>query len=455
MADRPLSADDSTLVVGGGIGGLTLAFLLNAAGRPVTLVEPGEHPGGAITTDVDGGWTFELGPNTVVAGEPAFDALIDGAGLADKLLLADRIGARRYVVRGGRMIALPLSPLELLRSPILSLAGRLRLLAEPLVPRRTASDDESIADFVRRRLGKEALDWLAAPFVSGIYAGDPARLSARHALPRLAAWEAEHGSLLRGAIAARRKGGVPRAGAPRGSRLMSFRGGLAALPRRLADRLGERVIRGAVDTLTRQADGWRAGCTRPDGSTLAIAARRVVLAVPAGEAGRLLDEPELTTLPTAGVRVAAFGFKRQDVGHPLDGFGVLVPRREGRRLLGALFPSSLFPGRAPDGCVAITAMAGGVSDPGILALAADEFVAAMRDELGRLLEIQGPPVHVVTRSWPRAIPQYEVGHQRWLDLACRLERERKGLHLLGSWRGGVSVPDRIRAATELAAHLSR
>ncbi|HEX7879844.1 MAG TPA: protoporphyrinogen oxidase [Candidatus Eisenbacteria bacterium] len=450
MNDQRAAEDAPTLVVGGGIGGLTLAFRLATSGRAVRLIEPAERPGGAITTDVSNGWTFELGPNTVVAGEPAIDALIEDAGLSGELLTADRVGARRFVVRNGRMIALPRSPLEFVRSPILSPAGRLRLLAEPLVPRRRSSGEESIADFIRRRLGGEALDWLAAPFVSGVYAGDASRLSVRHALPRLAAWEADHGSLFRGMIAARRQGG-----APRGAKLVSFQGGLATLPRRLADRLGDRIIRGTVDTLHRQGEAWIAGCSLPDGSTRTISARRVVLAVSAAQAARLLDEPELANLPVAGVRVAAFGFKRQDVAHPLDGFGVLVPRREGRRLLGALFPSSLFPGRAPDGFVGITAMAGGVNDPAVLALAADEFVAHVLGELGRLLGISAPPVHVITRSWREAIPQYELGHQRWLDLAERCERDRPGLHLLGSWRGGVSVPDRIRAATELAAHLSR
>jgi oxygen-dependent protoporphyrinogen oxidase len=449
MDGRPAPDDRATLVVGGGIGGLTLAFRLHAAGLPVTLVESAPRVGGAIETDREGGWSFELGPNTVVAGEPAFDELVRDAGLADELLFADRIGARRFVWKRGHAIALPRSPLEFLRSPVLSPAGRMRLLAEPLVPRRTSAEDESIAAFVRRRLGQEALDWLAAPFVSGIYAGDPARLSVRHALPRLAAMEAAHGSLLRGAIAARKGGG-----GRRGDRLVSFREGLATLPRRLADRLGDRVVRGTVESLESHPGGWHAGVTTPDGSTRVVPAGRVVLAVGADAAGRLLGEPELARIPHGGIRVAAFGFRRRDVRHPLDGFGILVPRGEGRRLLGALFPSSLFPGRAPEECVAVTAMAGGVTDPAILTLAADDFVARMLDDLDRLLGLSGSPIRVVTRSWPQAIPQYEMGHGHWLELADRLERERPGLHLLGSWRGGVSVPDRVRAAAELATRLA-
>jgi oxygen-dependent protoporphyrinogen oxidase len=449
MDDRP------TLVVGGGIGGLTAAFRLSAAGVPVTLVESSPRFGGVIETDVADGWITELGPSTVMGGAPAFEALIRDAGLADELVTADRVGARRFIVRGGRAIALPKAPPGILSTPLLSPGARARLLAEPFIPRHAGGGDETVAAFVRRRLGAEALDWLAAPFVSGIYAGDPERMSVRHALPRLAAMEAEHGSLLKGAMAAGRAARRAGGGARRGDRLVSFREGLATLPRRLADRLAPHTLRGTIRGLTRSGAAWRAEALLPDGTVRSLDAARVILAVDAATAGRLLDVPEFAAVPAAGVRVAGFGFRRADVRHPLDGFGLLVPRREGRRLLGALFTSSLFPDRAPAGHVGITTMAGGATDPEVLRLPADEFVALMLADLADLLGTAAPPVRVVTRSWPGAIPQYELGHDRFLGLAERLEAERPGLHLLGSWRGGVSVPDRVTAATALADALTR
>ncbi|TPW18097.1 MAG: oxygen-dependent protoporphyrinogen oxidase [bacterium] len=443
------------LVIGGGIGGLTVAFRLAEAGVPVQLLEASSRVGGVIETSAADGWLFEHGPNTITTAEPTLMALIQDAGLDDEVLTANDAGSRRYVVRGGRALPVPMSPGALFRSPLVTPGGKLRAVAEPFVPRRRAAPgvEESVADFVRRRLGREILDYAVGPFVSGIYAGDPERLSVRHVLPRLAAFESASGSLVAGAFAARPRGA--RSGKRRKTRMISFRDGLKSLPERLAARLGDRLLMGgAVTRLESIAGGWRAHRTRPDGGTEPHEATRVVLALDARTTARLLDAPDLADLPVAGVRVAAIGFRRDRVGHPLDGFGVLSPRVEPYRLLGVLFTSSLFPGRAPDGHVALTVIAGGATDPSILQLSDNDFLDRILDELRRLLDVRGAPAYATTRSWPGALPQYEMEHQRYLDHADDLERRLPGLHLLGSWRGGVSVPDRIRVANELAGRLA-
>ncbi|MDZ4805205.1 MAG: protoporphyrinogen oxidase [Candidatus Eisenbacteria bacterium] len=448
--------DQGVLVIGGGIGGLATAFRLAEADVPVCLLEAAPRVGGVIETVEGDGWLFEFGPNTITTAEPSLLALIHDAGLDDEILTADGIGARRYIVRDGRPVPVPMSPMSLLGSPLLTLRGKLRAAAEPFVPRRRAApgDEESVANFVRRRLGPEVLEYAVGPFISGIYAGDPERLGVRHVLPRLEALESTSGSLTAGAFAARSGGNaaLPR----RKTQMISFCGGLRSLTNRLAGRLGGRVTTGATVTrLESTTDGWRAHFSGPDGTARHHDAARVVLAVDARTTARLLNAPDLADLPHAGVRVAAIGFRREAVGHPLDGFGILSPRAEAYRLLGVLFTSSIFAGRAPEGHVALTLIAGGATDPAVLELSEDDFLAQILDELRRLLDVRGRPVYAMTRAWPRALPQYELGHQRYLDRALELERNLPGIHLLGSWRGGVSVPDRIRAAHELAGRLAR
>jgi oxygen-dependent protoporphyrinogen oxidase len=464
-APPPATPDRPVVVVGGGIGGLVLATRLRAAGVPVRLLDAADRFGGVITSERDGDWLFEYGPNTVMTSDPVVPSVLAAAGLEACALVAGTAGARRFIVFRGRLTALPGSPGEFLSSPIFSARAKLNLLGEPFRPRGT-NPDETIADFVRRRLGREFLDYAVGPFVSGVYAGDPERLSVRWAVRKVHALEVEHGSLIRGAMALRKKRGGPVAAGPSGG-LLSFPDGLATLPERLAARLGDAAEAGApVAGLERSGSVWRVHVAPRAGERRSIDASSVVLALGSAQAARLVDPVEppglsadrrasaLTALPTAGVAVTAFGFRRDDVGHPLDGFGFLVPRVEQLRLLGTLFPSSLFPGRAPAGHVALTAIAGGATDPGVLDRDDASHEGALLEALGPLLGLRGAPVYRRTVRWPGAIPQYEVGHGRFLELAEALEERHPGLYLLGNWRGGVSVPDRMARATELAARWS-
>lgn len=289
------------------------------------------------------------------------------------------------------------------------------------------------------------------PFVSGVYAGDPDRLSVRWAVPRIEALEREHGSLIRGAIA-RRKGPQP------GGGMISFREGLETLPRALANALAE--AGGAVRTgtpcraLERRGDGFAV-----ETAAGAVAARRVVVTTPADSAAELLAAATggasrlFAEVPYAPVAVASYGFRREQVRHPLDGFGFLAPRKESLRLLGCLFPSSLFPGRAPEGHVAIAAFAGGRSDPRTVELDDDALHRRFLEDLDRALGLGGEPVFRHLRRWPRAIPQYEVGHGRFVDAVREIEEALPGLYVGSSFLGGVSVPDCIERATGLAERI--
>lgn len=436
------------VVVGAGISGLTAAFHLARGGLDVAVIEASDRVGGAIRTRREGPWICERGPNTVLESRPAVGRLIREASLEDDRVVAGGGAKRRYLFKDGRLQALPSGPVGFLTTPIFPLAAKLRLLREPWIGRAPADREESISELVRRRLGEPMLDYAVGPFVSGVYAGDPDRLSVRWAVPRIYALERDHGSLIRGALA-KRKGPQP------GGGMISMDRGLETLPARLAEVVGD------VRTGT-PCHGVRAekGLFQVATESGEIEAREVIVAVPADVLARLLGEltgarsRAFAEIPYAPVAVASYGFRREDVAHPLDGFGFLVPRKEARRssvrILGCLFPSSLYHGRAPAGHVTLTAFAGGRSDPGVVDLSDGALDEVMLADLDRALGLRGEPVFRDLARWPRAIPQYEIGHGRFVELAHGIEKEIPGLHLSGNFVGGVSVPDCIQSATELA-----
>jgi len=440
MDGGPLDA----VVVGAGISGLTAAFRLVRGGLRVAVLEAAERVGGAVETFSDGAWRFEQGPNTVLESDESVGRLIRDAGLETEKVVAASSAKKRYLCKGGRLIPLPAGPGDFLRTPLFPASAKLRLLREPWIGRPPEGTEESIGQFVRRRLGTAFLDYAVGPFVSGVYAGDPERLSARWAVPKIYRLEARHGSLIRGAIAGRK------GAAPRGA-MISFREGLEELPRGLAREIGD--VRTGVHArrIVRTEDGFRV-----ETSAGPVEARRVLLAVPADVAASLLEEATagasrlFAEIPYAPVAVVSLGWRREQVGHPLDGFGFLVPRKEGLRTLGCLFPSAIFPGRAPEGHVALAAFAGGRTDPEIAGWDENRIVSTIVDELRGLLSLRGEPAFRLIRRWPRAIPQYEVGHGRFVDRAREIEAALPGLRFSGNFLGGISVPDCIRNATALA-----
>jgi oxygen-dependent protoporphyrinogen oxidase len=474
------------VVVGAGISGLAAAFRLARGGMRVAVLEASPRAGGALLTHEEAGFRFELGPNTVVEGDPGLPALIRDCGLEGERLEAAPEARRRYLWHRGRLVPLPGGPLSFLLSPLFPVAAKLRLLREPWAPPPPAAE-ETLAAFVRRRLGQHFLDLVVAPFVSGVYAGDPERLAVRWAVPRIAALEAEHGSLMRGALARRKASAAPR------GRMISLRGGIEELPRRLAREVGD--VRFGLTCRRVLTIGGGAGSDGRGGRFVvehdggAVAAERVLLAVPADAAAALLDEATqgrsraFAEIPYPAVAVAAAGYRREDVAHPLDGFGFLrtsvsAPRRTGGpgetggwgeargpggtsaaagardpgtlRILGCLFSSSIFPDRAPAGHVTLTAFLGGRTDPEVATWSDERVATVAHDDLRRALGARAAPVVNVVHRWPRAIPQYELGHGRFVALRRDLERDFPGLHLGGNYLHGISVADCVRNALATA-----
>ncbi|MBF0110729.1 MAG: protoporphyrinogen oxidase [Magnetococcales bacterium] len=445
------------IIVGGGISGLSLAFFLERKGVAVTLVERTGRTGGVIRTSRSAGFLVEHGPNSTMhkPGDEsdALGRLMDALGLLPRI--ANPAAGRRYVQKMGRLLPLPGSPSEFLKTPLFSLRGKLGLLREPFRSRGDA--EESIARFVTRRLGAEFLDWAIDPFISGVYAGDPDVLSVRAAVPRIHALEERYGSLIRGAIALGRQGRV--GGMPRG-RLISFDDGMERLVTAVQAHL-HRAASNAVRCIT-GVEGIRivplgGGQWEVRGANdFSVVGEGVFLAVPACDAAPLVAPlSEAATLELQGIRHApvvsmALGFDRGGIGHPLDGFGYLIPRREGMDLLGCLFSSTLFPGRADEGTALLTAFAGGMRHPEVVALADEPLTQRVVAGLARALAIGASPRFVAVTRYQAAIAQYEMGHLQRVARISRLLDGWPGLYLCGNFIGGVSVADRIRNSERLA-----
>ncbi len=438
-------------VLGAGISGLTAAFWLKEAGFTVACLEASDRPGGSITTWAGEGFRFELGPNTVLNNALEIDRLCDAAGILRERITAAPASKKRFIVKDGKLLALPGGPLGFLTTPLFSAGAKLRLLQEPFIGR--ATQEETIAQFVRRRLGEELLQYAVGPFVSGVYAGDPERLSVRHATAKIYALEEKHGSLIRGAVA-KRKGPAPAGG------LFSFPEGLGYLPQTLASSLGSGYAPNtSVASTERSADGYLVRARSASGEVREISARAVVSALPAKAAGAALAPlggefvSRIPALPYADVALVCMGFRRDQIAHPLDGFGFLAPEVEKRHVLGCLFTSSLFPGRAPGGHVALSAFVGGAMHGDRVAEPEGEILRRTVEDLRPLLGITGGPVLTRVVPWRPAIPQYVVGHGVNKAAAAALEASCPGVFVSGNLLYGVSVGDCIKNATAVAARV--
>jgi protoporphyrinogen/coproporphyrinogen III oxidase len=443
-------------VLGAGATGLAAAYTLVRQGRKVRLFDASDRYGGAVQSERENGWLIEAGPNSMQESSTELTALIAELGLEPHKRYAQPEAKNRYILRGGRPVAAPTSPPGFLSSPLFSAGAKVRLFAELLQRRRVRTADVSLAEFVASHFGQELVDYGLNPFVSGVYAGDATKLSAKFSFPTLWAAERTHGSLIRAQIAAakeKKAKGERRGPAP----IISFSDGLAMLTRALASRLpdGTLELEARVETLV-QDGAWKLVWSR-DGQTRTETFSRVLLALPASALARLTVGPlgerplaELDSIDYPPVASLFLGYRREQVQHPLDGFGVLVPQREHRQVLGVLFSSSLFPGRAPDGHVAVTVMMGGLMRPDLGRAPLADLLPIAAKELAELLGVQGEPVFLRHHAWPKAIPQYNLGYGRFLDAMTRCEQGHPGLLIGGHVRDGIALPACLAAGQRLA-----
>ncbi len=454
MPDTPST---HVAIVGAGITGLTTAFQLARRGCRVTVFEKGAQPGGSIRSTAEEGWLYEAGPNSLQFGKD-IKQLVADLGLESSVVPAAPLAKRRFVVRGGKLVQVPSSPPAFLKTSLFGLRTKLSLPLEMFSRPRVRTTDLSLAELVRSHFTQELVDYAVNPLVAGIYAGDPEKLSVRHSFRML--WEAErsHGSLIRGMMAGAKarkaagEGGIPP--------IISFTGGLQTLTDTLAAKLpaGSLKLNATVETLLPGQPHrlvWR-----QDDQTHSGEFDAVVLAAPAGAlaqltVGTLGERPlaSLENIPHPPVSSLFLGFRRDQVAHPLDGFGVLVPALERRNILGILFSSTLFPGRAPEGHVALTVFVGGMRQPDLARLTTTELLARIDQDLRDLVGISGAPAFVRHSFWPRAIPQYVLGYERWQEQFTALEKRHPRLFIGGNSRDGISVPDCVKSGQKLAGQV--
>ncbi len=438
-----MTSSAPAIVVGAGISGLVCAYALRKAGVDAQVLEASPRPGGVIRSEVRDGFLLELGPQSF-SGTAALRSLCTELGIADQLVQAPA-GAPRYVLNDGRLRAVPLNPAAMLTSSLLSAKTKWRIARDAFGTTRAPEEDESIAAFVRRKFGEELLDRLVAPFVSGIYAGDPERISLRAAFPQLYEAEKSAGSAIRGMMRAAKS----REGTRERPTLLSFRSGNATLVRALAQKMGSRLHLGAEALgigVRREAGTVRFDVKfRESGSEQLVVAERLVLATPADVAGALLRdvnavfEPVLGGIEYAPVAVVSLSYRREDVGHSLDGFGFLAPRSSGLRVLGSVWNSSLFPERAPAGHVLLTSFVGGATNPGAAELSSGDLVALVHREVAPVLRIRAAPVFSHVQIYRRALPQYNIGHGERLMALERLTGDLPGLFLVGNYFRGPAI----------------
>ncbi len=455
------------IIVGGGLSGLSLAYYLlrDKPSYEVVLIEKSPYLGGKARTLREQGFIVECGVNGVLDNKPSTIALATALDVA--VYPSDRGAKRRFIVRSNGQLKIPESPIEFLKSDLLSFKGKLRLLKEPFIPsyfenpnRDKGSYDETVEEFVKRRIGDEALSYLIDPMVTGIFAGDPKRLSLRHCFPKIYNLEAKYGGLIRGMLQLKRKAkrgtndpkGV--SAGPAGM-LVSFKKGIGelvdALYNWLIERMGDdAIIKGIGAKEIIWHDRFKVEVSLQDGSS--ISGSHAVIACPSKDAAMLFRgsgaqlkalSSLLSSIDYPPIAVVAFGVKKGAVRHDLDGFGFLCPNIEARKILGTLWDSSIFPNRAPEGMALLRSLVGGARQRTLPLLPDKDLIDLVYKELKGLMGMVSPPDFVKIYRWPRAIPQYNRGYGQILEGVQGILCKKKGIIARCNWIGGVSLNDCI------------
>jgi oxygen-dependent protoporphyrinogen oxidase len=451
------------LVVGAGISGLATAYALQKAGITTRVVEAAARPGGVIQSVNRDGYLVECGPQSF-SGSGTISAMCRDLGIIEERVLADP-KAPRYVLIDGKLQNVPMGP-GLLASSFMSGGTRIAILRDIFGKSESPEPDESVAGFVRRKFSATLLDRLVGPFVSGVYAGDPEKLSLRAAFPILYEAEKAAGSITRGVfkVIKQRKANGTQPQAPKEkATLQTFREGNETLIRAIAVRLGLGLTCGTevtrVDALDSgqepKAARFRVSLRGPRGEE-SVETERLILSVPTETAGRLLEPldlgfgAQLGAIAYSGVAVVSLGYRKDDVGDSLAGFGFLVPRSAGLSILGTVWNSSLFPGRAPEGQALLTSFVGGATNPGAVSKSPEQLAAQVHCEMSPLLGLRKEPVFRNVTIWERAIPQYNLGHTARIAALASLRGRFPGLYFSGNYLNGPAIGTCVEHAIRVA-----
>jgi oxygen-dependent protoporphyrinogen oxidase len=426
----------------------------------VTVLEKNDRVGGSIETVNEDGFLFDRGPNSALETTPIIAQLVDELNLKDELVYASKEGNTRYILRNKKLYALPLSPPAFLKSKLFSSRAKLRLMAEPFIGKSQDGYYQSIAEFVQRRLGQEFLDYAINPFVAGVYAGNPEDLSVKSAFPKLYALEEEYGGLIKGTIKSVRKRKKRKEQSKYSAKMFSFKNGMKVLPEAIAKHLSNRVKLSAnVVSIKKTGDGDYGIAYKEGEQSLTLLTDAVLLTIPAYSTSELLGHFDsdlkihLRSVYYPPVLVLYLAYDKEDIGQPLDGFGFLVPAKENKSFLGAIWSSVIFPNRANEKTASFTLFIGGSRSPGFVNENEETVINYAKNEFEELMKIKGQPVYTKKRFWPKAIPQYSLGYVEHENYFDHFEIDNKGIFLSGNYRGGISVGDCIQNAENVAGKI--
>jgi len=455
-----MSSNKKIVVIGAGISGLTTAYLLLKEGYDVVVLEQKDKVGGSIETVSESGFLFDRGPNSGLETTPLIQRLVKELNLEDQFVYANREGNKRYILRNNELHALPMSPPAFFKTKLFSGKAKLRLMAEPFIGKSKDGYYQSIAEFVTRRLGKEFLDYAINPFVAGVYAGRPEELSVKSAFPKLYALEEDYGGIILGSIRSIRKRKKSKEVSKQSAKMFSFKDGMKVLPEAIADELGNRISTGVEVTSVRKTADGNYGVTFRDGKqSLTLLADVVLSTVPAYKAAELFghfDEKlieHLNGIYYPPVLVLYLVYEKSAVGQPLDGFGFLIPEKEEKSFLGAIWSSVIFPNRTDETKAAFTIFIGGSRDAGFVDDVEQIVIDRARREFELLMKISAEPILITKRFWPKAIPQYNLGYVEHENFFDHFEKDNKGIFLGGNYRGGISVGDCIKNSELVAQRI--
>lgn len=437
------------LVIGGGISGLSVAYRLKKKGVDVLLVERNEVCGGNIQTERDGDFVIEWGPNSTLVSNQLFE-LIAELGLLEQVAPANATAKKRYILKDGKLRPLPLKIVQIVNTDVLSTKAKLKLLREPF-DKSKSPKNESVADFFRRRLGQEVLDYAVDPFVSGIFAGNPEELSVKSAFPSVFKMESDYGSILKASVFGKKE--KPSKFVPKGiSRTVSFKNGMQTLTDKLAESLLDEVETG---TEALQIDKSEDGKFKIQTNAAKINRESfdaIVISTTSFATANLIENfdgelsQKLREIYHPPIAVIVSAFRKEDVSFDLDGFGFLIPKVEQKKILGSLWSSVIFENRAPENVHLLTTFIGGARNAELCDKSDDELFQIARAELDSILGLKGAPIFQKIRRWTKAIPQYNLGYEKIADSIENFKKNNQGVFFCSNFYRGISVSDCIKSS---------
>lgn len=443
-------SEKKIVIIGAGISGLATAFWLNKNGHEVTVIESHSIVGGAMQTVCENGYLVDYGPNSGLETTPLIRQLVDELELTTEMIYANENSNKRYILREGKLQVLPTGLVPFIKTKLFSFKGKLRLFKEPFVGKSCDGYNQSIAQFVERRLGKEFLDYAIDPFVSGVFAGDPAKLSVKSAFPKLYRLEEVYGGLVKGMIKGARERKKRAEESKQSAKMFSFFNGMQTLPNAIANRFAEKIILEAtVKKVERLNSKWIVSFEK-NGSLESIECDRIISTIPAYKAADIFESLDanlnshLNAIYYPPVMVLYLAFDKKDIGIPLDGFGYLIPSKEKKNFLGAIWSSIIFPNRCIEDKAVFTLFVGGARNPQILEQDSQYLINAAVSEFKKIMKTNSDPVFFKSKLWKKAIPQYNLGyieHEMYFE---KFEEKNPGIFLSGNYRGGISVGDCLK-----------